>query len=46
MEENKEITINLLKGDIDRIIMALEEWEEGEDIIKKLKPYASSYIGI
>lgn len=45
MERNKLITIELRKGDIDRIIMALEEWGEGQDIIESLEAYASSYMG-
>lgn len=45
MEENEKIKIEMLKGDIDRIIMALEEWGEGEDIIAELEEYSSAYMG-
>ena len=44
-EENRLVKIELRKGDIDRIIMALEEWGEGQDIIESLEAYASSYMG-
>ena len=43
-EANKEHTITLLQGDVDRIIMALEEWGEGDDIVKDLEKYASAYM--
>ena len=42
---NELVKIQLRKGDIDRIIMALEEWGEGEDLIEELEKYASEYMG-
>ena len=37
MDENRKVRINLLRGDVDRIIMALEDSEEdNEYLINKL----------
>lgn len=45
MKENIKYNVPLLQGDIDRIIMSLEDWGEGGDLIEKLKKYASEYMG-
>jgi len=44
--ENRKVRVNLLQGDVDRIIMALEDSEEDNGyLIKQLQKHASEYMG-
>ena len=46
MDENRKVRINLLRGDVDRIIMALEDSEEDNGyLISQLEKHASEYMG-
>jgi len=49
-EDYKEVRINMLQSDVDRIIMALEDSEEDNEylisqIISQLQKHASEYMG-
>jgi len=49
MNKNRKVRINLLRGDVDRIIMVLEDnkkyKEDNEDLISQLQKHASEYMG-
>jgi len=47
MDENRKVRVNLLQGDVDGIIMTLEDSEEdnNEYLIKQLQKYASEDLG-